>query len=67
LLQVGRASARDVLEAQTDLTDSKNAFSLERVRYRLAELALQRDLDLLQVNEQGLWKELDPKSLTEGG
>jgi outer membrane protein TolC len=67
-IQVGRASARDVLDAQTDLTDSKNAFSLERMRYRLAELALQRDLDLLQVNEQGLWTELDPKSLgTEGG
>ena len=70
LLQAGGrgVEARDVLEAQTDLTDSKNAFSLERVRYRIAELALQRDLDLLQVNEQGLWTELDPKSLgTEGG
>lgn len=70
LLQAGGrgVEARDVLEAQTDLTDSKNAFSLERVRYRIAELSLQRDLDLLQVNEQGLWTEIDPKSLgTEGG
>jgi outer membrane protein TolC len=63
LVQVGRAEARDYLEAQSDLTDSKNALSLERVRYRLAELALQRDLDLLQIDPDGLWTELDPATL----
>jgi outer membrane protein TolC len=63
LVQVGRAEARDYLEAQSDLTDSKNALVLERVRYRLAELALQRDLDLLEIGPDGLWTELDPATL----
>ncbi len=61
-LEVSRAEARDVLEAQTDLVDSRNAQSLEQVRYRLAELALQRDLDLLQVDQNGLWTEFDPST-----
>lgn len=62
-LEVGRAEARDVLEALSDLVDAKNVLSLERVRYRIAELALQRDLDLLHVTEDGLWTELDPAAL----
>jgi outer membrane protein TolC len=64
LVQVGRAEARDYLEAQSDLTDAKNALSLERVRYRVAELTLQRDLDLLEIDARGLWTELDPSTLT---
>lgn len=63
LVQVGRAEARDYLEAQTDLTDAKNSLSLERVRYRVAELALQRDMDLLRIDPHGLWTELDPATL----
>lgn len=63
LVQVNRAEARDFLEAQSDLTDSKNQLTVERVRYRLAELALQRDLDLLQIGADGLWVELDPATL----
>jgi hypothetical protein len=34
------------------------------VRYRLAELALQRDLDILEVGPDGLWTELDPQTLS---
>jgi outer membrane protein TolC len=64
LQQVGRAEARDYLEAQSDLTDSKNELAFERVRYRLAELALQRDLDLLEIGPDGLWTELDPRTLS---
>lgn len=57
-LEVDLADARDVLEAQMDLVDARNALSFELVRYRLAELALQRDLGLLQVDHQGLWTEM---------
>jgi outer membrane protein TolC len=67
LLEVGRASARDVLESQKDLVDAKNRLALEVVRYRVAELSLQRDLDLLQVDPTGRWKEVDPKALRAGG
>jgi hypothetical protein len=69
LLQAGmpQAKARDLLDAQTDLIDSKNSLAVERVRYRVAELALQRDLDLLQVDGNGLWTEVDPATLVAGG
>jgi len=69
LLQAGmpQAKARDLLDAQTDLIDSKNSLAIERVRYRVAELALQRDLELLQVDSNGLWTEVDPATLAAGG
>jgi outer membrane protein TolC len=62
-LEIGQAEARDVLEAQADLLEAKNALSFEVVRYRLAQLALQRDIDLLHVDETGLWVEVDPAQL----
>lgn len=62
-LQAGRAEIRDVLEAQEDLLDAKNSLGVERVRYRLSELAFQRDIGLLQVNENGLWTEVPPADL----
>ena len=63
LLDVGRAESRDVLEAQSDLVDAKNVLAQERVRYRIAELSLQRDLELLEIDERGLWTEVDPSAL----
>jgi outer membrane protein TolC len=62
-LEVGQAEARDVLEAQSDLVEAKNVLSFELVRYRVAELALQRDLELLEVGPDGLWAEVDPAAL----
>jgi len=59
-LRAGRAEIRDVLDAQRALLDSKNALTFEVVRYRIADLALQRDTGLLEVNERGLWTEYDP-------
>jgi outer membrane protein TolC len=59
-LQAGRADVRDVLEAQEDLLDAQNAFTFAIVRYRIAELSLQRDLGLLDVDETGLWQEFRP-------
>ena len=65
-LQAGRAEIRDVLEAQEALVSAQNALSSALVRYRIAELELQRDLGLLEVNEQGLWREYDPKEIDDG-
>lgn len=62
-LEVGQAESRDVLEAQADLVDAKDALSFELVRYRVTELELQRDLDLLQIDSKGLWVEVDPEEL----
>jgi hypothetical protein len=36
------------------------------VNYRIAELQLQRDLDVLKIDETGLWKEISPEELKHG-
>jgi outer membrane protein TolC len=59
-LQAGRAEIRDLLEAQEALVTAQNGLSSAVVSYRIAELDLQRDMGLLQVNEKGLWKEYQP-------
>lgn len=56
-LRAGRAQIRDLLEAQEDLLTASNALSAARVNYRVAELGLQRDMGVLQVDEKGLWTE----------
>ena len=38
------------------------ALTAARVQYRVSELELQRDLDVLEVNEQGLWREYTPET-----
>ncbi len=60
-LQAGRVIIRDVLEAQRALLSSQNSLTSATVRYRVAELELQRDLDVLQVDETGMWKEFSPQ------
>jgi outer membrane protein TolC len=57
LLQAGRAEIRDVLEAQTDLVDAQNEYTTSLVEYRVAELELQRDTGVLEVDHQGIWRE----------
>jgi outer membrane protein TolC len=56
-LQAGRAQIRDLLEAQEDLISAQNALTAALVSYRVAELNIQRDMGVLEVNESGLWKE----------
>ena len=60
-LQAGRAEIRDFLEAQEDLLSAQNSLTAATVDYRVAELALQRDLGLLQVDSDGLWREFKPE------
>jgi outer membrane protein TolC len=61
LLQAGRAEIRDVLESSEALLNTQNSLAAAIVDYRIAEMELQRDLGLLQVDERGLWKEYDPR------
>lgn len=62
-LQAGRAQIRDLLEAQEALVGAQNALTAALVSYRVAELELQRDMGVLQVDERGLWTEFDPLEL----
>ncbi len=66
LLEAGRTEIRNLLEAQDALLSAQDSLTAAVVNYRLAELELQRDLDLLEVNEQGLWQEFSPKEIRDG-
>ncbi|MFW6337052.1 MAG: hypothetical protein ACOC3G_07975, partial [Phycisphaeraceae bacterium] len=59
----GRAEIRDVLEARESLISARNALTSALVDYRVAELELQRDLGVLEVGADGLWRELSPDTL----
>jgi outer membrane protein TolC len=59
-LEAGRAEIRDVLEAEESLVSAQNALSAALVAYRVGELELQRDMGVLEVDEEGLWKEYIP-------
>lgn len=56
-LEAGRAEIRDVLEAQEALVSAQDARTAALVDYRVAELELQRDMGVLEIDEKGLWSE----------
>ncbi|MDD4873052.1 MAG: TolC family protein [Kiritimatiellae bacterium] len=62
-LEAGRIEIRDLLDAQDALLSAQNLLTQAVVNYRLAELELQRDIDVLKVNEQGLWQEFSPEEI----
>ena len=59
LLQAGRADMTVMLEAQDSLVQAKNSLYSAMINYKNEELALQRDLGLLEVSVNGTWKEAD--------
>jgi outer membrane protein TolC len=59
-LDAGRAQMRDLLEAQDALLLAQNALTAAVVQYRIAELDIQRDMGVLEIDENGLWKEYIP-------
>lgn len=64
-LDAGRAQVRDVLEAQDALVQAQNALTSALISYRLAELSLQRDMGVLEINSEGLWREYVPEAQGE--
>jgi outer membrane protein TolC len=66
-LQAGRAQVRDLLDAQNSLLSSQNALTAAFVAYRVAELQLQRNMGVLAVNEEGLWREYRPGDPNDTG
>ena len=57
LLEAGRSSTRDLLESQEALHRARNALTRTLVDHTLARLQFWRDIGILEVNENGLWKE----------
>lgn len=64
-LNLERAEVRDLLDAQSDLLDARNAYTTAQTGYRVAFLALQRDLGVLVVDEDGLWTERNYQTLLD--
>jgi outer membrane protein TolC len=60
-LEAGRAQMRDLLEAQESLLSAQNSLTAAVVNYRVAELQIQRDMELLEIDENGIWREYDPE------
>jgi len=65
-LEAGRRQIRDLLEAQDAKLSAQNQLTLAVIRYRTAELQLQRDLDLLTITKEGLMKEFSPEEIANG-
>lgn len=62
-LDAGRAEIRDLLDAQDSLLSAQNQLTAAIINYRIAELNIQRDMGVLQVDQTGLWKEFNPEEL----
>ena len=56
----GEVSNRDVVEAQTELLNARNAYVQALVAYELQRLQLLRDVGLLDVAADGMWIERAP-------
>lgn len=56
LFERGENQNRDVVEANQALLDAQNALIDEQVSYEIARLQLLRDLGILFIDEQGMWK-----------
>jgi len=56
----GRATTRDILEAQEALLGAKNSLTAALINYQISRLALFRDLELLRVDEEGVRFDLAP-------
>ena len=65
-LEAGKAEIRDLLEAQDALLSAQNSLTAAVIGYRVAELELQRDVGLLEVDAQGLWREFSPEEIKHG-
>lgn len=60
-LEAGRAQVRDLLEAQEALVSARNSLTSAMINYRAAEIKLQRDMGVLNVDPDGQWQEYKPE------
>jgi outer membrane protein TolC len=55
--QLGRGTARDLVDAQNDLINSKNERTAALVSHTIARLRFWRDMGILMIKENGQWEE----------
>jgi len=63
LLQEGRATTRNYLDAQEDLLQAQNAKTGALVEFTLASLRFHRDIGMLSVRPDGMWRTGDNETL----
>ncbi|MCA8967821.1 MAG: TolC family protein, partial [Planctomycetes bacterium] len=61
-VESGDADNRDLLEARQALVDLQNQLVSQKVNHFIARLTLMRDLGLLFIDDQGMWKPLRHRS-----
>jgi len=59
LLDIGRATTRDLLESQSALLEAENAITEALVNHTIATLRFYRDIGILRVRGDGLWETLE--------
>jgi outer membrane protein TolC len=57
LIEEGRVSTRDLLEAQDALLEAQNNVTAALVDHIVAKLSFYRDIGVLQVKPDGMWQE----------
>jgi len=55
LMELGRGTARDLVDAQNDLVDSQNDRTAAVVRHTISRLNFWRDMGILFINKDGSW------------
>ncbi|MDX9975382.1 MAG: TolC family protein [FCB group bacterium] len=56
--ELGRATARDTVEAQNDLIGARNALTDALVSHTIARLQFWRDMGILYIKDNGQWEEV---------
>ena len=56
LLQYGRASTRDVLDAREDLLDAENDATKALIEYAIASMEFFRDTEIMKIKPDGMWE-----------
>jgi outer membrane protein TolC len=57
-MELGRGTARDLVDARTDLISSHNQRTTALVEHTVARLQFWRDLGMLFIKPNGQWNEL---------
>jgi outer membrane protein TolC len=56
--ELGRGTARDLVDAQNDLINSKNERTAALVSHTVERLRFWRDMGILMIKDNGQWEEL---------
>ena len=65
LAELGQATAQDQVDAQNDLIQSQNNLTAALISHTIARLGFWRDMGILYIGDDGLWKETPLETAAE--